>query len=411
VSDERAVAAAVQHREPELWEFLEHVVNLDSPSFAKELTDRVGRAFAERAEALGFDVELDRQSEHGDNVVARIEPDVPEDQRAGRILLVGHMDTVFGPGETRERPFRREGGRAYGPGILDMKTGLVIGLEAVAVARELADEWRTGLTFIMNTDEEPGSPRSRDVILRQAPRHDLALVLEPGTGTDAPMLTMGRKGVGILRVRVEGASAHAGVEPELGVNSVVDMAHKIIEISGLADPAAGTTVTTGVVHGGTHPYVVPEECLLELDVRVPTLAEQERVLAGLEEIVARQHVEGAKAVLSGGFHRPPLQPSPAAEHAAARLVEISERLGYRVGTATSGGASDGNLTAGVGVPTIDGLGAHGGHAHSPLEFIEEVSVTKKCQLLASFLTGWNGGEIRLPGDAGRHAGHLATGRS
>ncbi len=389
-----AVRAEVARREPELWEFLETVVNLDSPSFDKELTDRVSRAYADRARAFGFEVELDAQTEHGDNIVARIRPSGDAASYRGAILLVGHMDTVFGPDTTLERPFRREGGRSYGPGIFDMKAGLVIGLYGIASALALAEEWRTPITFIFNSDEEPGSPRSRDVILREAPGHALALILEPGTGTvDAPLLTTARKGVGILRVRVEGRPAHAGVEPELGVNSILDMAHKIMEISALANPVEGTTVTTGVVNGGTHPYVVPEECTMEMDVRVTSLEEQQRVLDGLDEIVSREHVEGAKAVLTGGFHRPPLTPTPASERIAQELIRLSDELGRRVGTGSTGGASDGNLTASVGVPTIDGMGAHGGHAHSHLEFIDDVSIARKTELLAAFLTRWNSGDV------------------
>lgn len=389
-----AVRAEVARREPELWDFLESVVNLDSPSFEKELTDRVGSAYADRARAFGFDVELDPQTEHGDNVVARLRPPGNASEPRGSILFVGHMDTVFGPGTTAERPFRREGGRATGPGIFDMKAGLVIGLYGIASAIALADEWRTPITFIFNSDEEPGSPRSRDVILREAPGHALALILEPGTGTaEQPLLTVARKGVGILRVRVEGQPAHAGVEPELGVNSILDMAHKIVEISDLAHPEGGTTVTTGVVHGGTHPYVVPEECTMEMDVRVTTLDEQQRILDGLEEIISREHVEGAKAVLTGGFHRPPLTPTAASTRIADELLRISGELGYQVGTGSTGGASDGNLTASVGVPTIDGMGAHGAHAHSHLEYIDDVSVPRKAELLAAFLSRWNDGEI------------------
>lgn len=392
------IRAEVSRREEELWEFLETVVNLDSPSFEKELTDRVSRAYADRAQALGFDVEFDRQTAHGDNVVARLRPPGDASEHRGRIMLVGHMDTVFGPGTTSERPFRREGGRSYGPGIFDMKAGLVIGLYGITTAMALVDEWRTPITFIINSDEEPGSPRSRDVILREAPGHALALILEPGTGTaDEPLLTTARKGVGILRVRVEGRPAHAGVEPELGVNSILDMAHKIVEISALADTAQGTTVTTGVVDGGTHPYVVPEECMMEMDVRVTSLEEQQRVLDGLADIVSREHVDGAKAVLTGGFHRPPLTPNAESQHIADELIRLSDELGWRVGTGSTGGASDGNLTASVGVPTIDGMGAHGAHAHSHLEYIDDVSVPRKTELLAAFLIRWNAGEI---GEAG-----------
>ena len=396
-SDIRDIVATVERRDAEQWEFLEHVVNLDSPSFEKELTDKVARTFAGRAEEFGFSVEYDPQTEHGDNVVARLVPDVPEDERTGAILIVGHMDTVFGPGETERRPFRRENGRAYGPGIFDMKTGIVVALYAVAAARDLADVWRTPITCIFNSDEEPGSPRSRDVILREAPKHDLAFIMEPGTGTkEEPLLTVGRKGVGILNVRVDGAPAHAGVEPELGINSIVDMANRIIDIASLADAAVGTSVTVGTARGGTHPYVVPETTEISIDSRVPTLDEQQRVLDGLEEIVAKEYVSGAKAVLSGGFHRPPFEPSETSLAVADQLIRISRTIGYELGTGSTGGASDGNLTQSAGVPTVDGMGAHGAHAHSHLEYIEAESVPRKTELLAAFLNEWNAGATRLP---------------
>lgn len=397
-SDLSTIVKSVERRNAEQWEFLEEVINLDSPSFEKQLTDRVGRVFARKAEEFGFRVEFDMQTEHGDNVVARLVPDVPEEQRTGSVLVVGHMDTVFGPETSKERPFRRVGGKAYGPGILDMKTGIVIALYGIAAAMEVAEKWRTPITCIFNSDEEPGSPKSRDVILLEAPKHDIAFIMEPGTGTkNRPLLTVGRKGVGILHVRVDGAPAHAGVEPELGINSIVDMAHRVIEIAKLADDGAGTSVVTGVVAGGTFPYVVPETTKISVDSRVKTLEEQQRVLAGLQRIVETEYVPGAKAVLSGGFHRQPFVPNSASMAVAEELVRLSRTIGYELETGETGGASDGNLTQNAGVPTIDGMGAHGGHAHSDLEYIDEECVPKKTQLFAAVLDRWNAGEIDTRG--------------
>lgn len=369
----------------ELLGFLEQVVNLDSPSDHKDLVDVTGRAFADRCREIGLHVSFDRQNEFGDNVVARIGN--PDDvDHHPRVLLVGHMDTVYGRDTATERPFHIDGGRAYGPGIHDMKGGLVIGLFALQAALAHASAWRTAVTFVLNSDEEPGSPRSRELISREAHRHDLALILEPGR--PGPALTLGRKGVGIFHLAVGGVAAHAGAEPERGANAITDLAHRVVAAAQLADPnatgEAGTTVTPGVIAGGQKPYVVPDHAELELDIRVPSLAEQRRVLDSLDRITDSQPTSGTTAKLEGSFHRPPMEPTDATYAYAQQLRDIAAAQGYPLGLGTSGGASDGNITASV-IPTLDGLGTHGGRAHSPDEYIDVDSLFSKCAALAGFL--------------------------
>lgn len=383
--DTDRVLAAVGRYEKEMMAFIETVVNQDSPSTSKELCDAVGLIYADRAREFGYDVKLDAQERYGDNVVACYP--VADPGRRPRVLLIGHMDTVFETDTTSERPFTTDGTNAYGPGIYDMKTGLVIGLYAVKCAIEMADTWRTPITFIFNTDEEPGSPCSRDVIEREAPAHDLALILEPGQ--DGPALTVGRKGVGIFEVTTEGRAAHAGVEPEKGVNSIVDLSARIARIAALADPRTGTTVNVGVVSGGTQPYVVPSRATCRIDVRVPTIAEQHRIETGLAAIVAEPGVPDARCTLTGNFHRPPFEPTEASDAYIRRLQAIADSMGYSISAEVSGGASDGNLTARAGIPTIDGLGAQGGYAHRPDEFIEIVSIAKKTAILCGLLLEMN----------------------
>jgi glutamate carboxypeptidase len=394
----------VDAAEADMWQWLETLVNLDSPSADGALTQRVADQLARYAAECGLTVEMVPQPEpYADCVVARWTPgpDVPPSELAPPVLLIGHMDTVFGPDETRRRPFRLdlERDRAYGPGVYDMKGGLVIGLTAVrSVLEQHGEAWRTPITFIMNPDEEPGSPVSRELINAEAPGHGLSLILEPGRGTaESPTFTVRRKGVGILRVDVKGVEAHAGQEPELGVNSIVDIAHRILAIDAIQDFAAGTTVTAGVVRGGTHPYVVAGAAQLQIDARVPSQAEQDRVLRELRRIVDATWVPGADATLSGGFHRPPMVPDDRTLRIAETIARFSTELGYPLGIGDSGGASDGNLTAALGVPTIDGLGAQGGRAHSADEYAVASSIAAKCRLVARTLAWWNdGGVIRTP---------------
>lgn len=386
--------------EPKMWDWLETLVNMDSPSQSKDLTQHVATTLAKYATECGLDIQFVPQPEpFADCVVARwTPPSTPgEAQTRPPVLLIGHMDTVFGPDETKTRPFKLDldRDRAYGPGVYDMKGGLVIGLTAIrCLLEQYGSQWRTPITFIMNPDEEPGSPVSRELIHAEAPGHGLALILEPGRGTEeAPTFTVRRKGVGILRMDVQGVEAHAGQEPELGVNSIVDMAHRILAIDAIQDFSAGTTVTAGVIRGGTHPYVVAGATTLQVDARVTSEQEQERVLRELGRIADTTWVQGANASLSGGFHRPPMVPDERTLDIARAIVRFSEELGYPIGIGESGGASDGNLTAALGVPTIDGLGAQGGRAHSSDEYIIASSLRAKCQLVARTLQWWNDGGL------------------
>lgn len=374
-----AIGAAVAARAPEALRFLEMLVNMDSPTEDKALSDRVGDVLERKAAGLGFACGRDRQEVYADTRLCRL--GAPEARQ--RVLMVGHFDTVYAAGTAAARPFRIEGGRALGPGVLDMKGGLVVGLFAVEAVQGVLGKVPLELTFLFNGDEEIGSPGSRHLILEEARRHDLALILEPGR--PGPSITIGRKGVGIFRIGVTGREAHAGAEPENGINSIVEAAHKTLAIEALTNPAVGTIVTPGVVHGGTRPYVVPGETRLEVDCRVASEAERARIEAALADIVAHSTVPGARATLEGGFHRPPMEQGAAAAEHIARLQEVARAMGYPLGTATTGGASDGNLTASVGTPTIDGLGVHGGRAHSAEEFIDIASLEAKTRVLAAFL--------------------------
>ncbi|MBJ3776582.1 M20 family metallopeptidase [Acuticoccus mangrovi] len=375
-------AAEVSARAEALIAFLGTLVDHDSPTEDRALTELVGDLLAAKAEALGAETSRDPQDRFADNRIARwrggAAPDTP------KVLLVGHFDTVYAAGATAQRPFTNRDGIITGPGCYDMKGGLAIGLFAIeALAAAAGGRPPLDITFIFNSDEEIGSPASREVILREAADHDLALVLEPGR--PGPALTMTRKGVGIFELEVEGREAHAGAEPEKGLNAIVELARKTLEIAALNDLAAGTSVTPGVVEGGTKPYVVPGRARLSIDTRVPNAAEQARVEAGLAAAAAEGFAPGVTAKLSGRFHRPPMECSDAARAFLEVYRRTASALGYEIGAAESGGASDGNLTAAAGVPTLDGLGAQGGRAHSDEEYVETPSLEMKAQALAGFL--------------------------
>jgi glutamate carboxypeptidase len=348
----------------------------------RDLCEHAGDLLVAKAESLGMVCSRDPQTRFADNRIARLHPaGLPPD--APRVLLIGHFDTVYPRGSVADRPFRVANGRAYGCGVLDMKGGLTAGLFALQAVQEALGALPFAVTFVFNSDEEIGSPCSRRVIGEEAARHDIALVLEPGL--DGPGVVMARKGVGIWRLTVDGVEAHAGAEPEKGANAILEMAHKIVAVTALADPALGTTVNAGVIEGGTKPYVVPGACALEIDIRVQSAAEQARMERALHALAETAVVPGTRTQLSGSFHRPPMESSPASRAHLTRLQQIAAAAGTSIEGGGSGGASDGNLTAAAGLPTIDGLGPRGGRAHSPDEFMEVPTLALSCRILAVFL--------------------------
>lgn len=293
-----------------------------------------------------------------------------------RVLIIGHHDTVFPLGALAQRPFTVEDGRATGPGVFDMKGGIVQAVHGVA---SLAD--RTGVEILISADEEIGSGESRDLIVERARACGAVLVLEPSA--DGGALKTARKGTGTFEVIVSGKAAHAGLEPEKGVNALVEVAHLVLKIATFGDPSRGTTVTPTVSSSGTADNVVPALARVLVDCRVVEADERERVencFAGLASTVA-----GASIEVRGGFNRPPMPPSasvdlfPIAQDVAAELG-----LGVIEGVAVGGG-SDGNFTAAAGVATLDGLGAVGGGAHADHEWIDVTVMPDRARLIAGLI--------------------------
>jgi len=383
---ENPFAAYVDARQEEMFDFLSRLVRMESPSQEKQCVDAVIDLLETAYRNLGFKTERLPRDQYGNHLIANLlGGDGP------RVLFVGHADTVFPLGTLTTMPLRREDNRLLGPGVEDMKGGLVVMLYAIRALLGLRGSPKGSLRVVVNSDEEPGSPTSRDLWPDLCKDVDWTFILEPARPDGG--LVLRRKGVGIFHLTVKGRSAHAGAEPEKGASAIRVLAKKILDLEALADLKVGTTVNTGVIQGGTHPYVVPAEAKASIDIRVPTLAERERVLAGMKAIVERGDLPGTQASLEGKFHRPPMEPAPGIERLQRIVEEEARTVNLQIRWALTGGASDGNNISAAGVPTVDGMGPVGGSAHSPDEYMDIPSLYQKTVLLASVLDRLVGREV------------------
>lgn len=300
-----------------------------------------------------------------------------------RVLLLGHHDTVWPIGSSATHPFTVRDGVLRGPGCFDMKAGLVMAFHAVAALAALGSDTGAlnGLTLLITGDEELGSPSSRELIESEAAGCAAALVLE--ASADGGALKTERKGVSLYEVRVEGRAAHAGLEPHRGVNAGIETAHQMLAVAALGDTEAGTTVTPTVLTAGTTTNTVPAHGRFSVDVRVRDAGEQTRVDTALRGL--RPVLDGATVDVTGGPNRPPL-PHAASDALYRRARQLAVDLGIgELAAAAVGGASDGNFTAGVGIPTLDGLGAVGGGAHAADEHVVVAELPRRTALLATLV--------------------------
>lgn len=300
--------------------------------------------------------------------------------RAARVLVLCHADTVFPAGTIGRRPFRIDDGRAYGPGVFDMKAGIVVALDAIEQLGDASDH----VSLLITGDEETGSVTSRALIEEVAAQVPAVLVLEPSLDG---ALKVGRKGGSFYDLHFHGLAAHAGLEPENGRNALVEMAHWATDLPSLADPAQGTTVTPTLARAGTAMNVVPDSGVLSIDVRALSMAELDRVDRAVRDLALQRAGSsgGVEVRIVGGLNRPPLEVD-----GSRGLVELCRAAALRAGlaepgTATVGGGSDGNFTAALGVPTLDGLGPAGGGAHAEHEWVEIPSIAERTRLVAGML--------------------------
>jgi glutamate carboxypeptidase len=379
--DPDALRRTVDARLPRFLAELERLVNIDCGSYTPDGVNRVADAVVASLTELGAEIEriphrpTSGTPQLGDLVVGRIVGDGP------RILLIGHMDTVFDPGTAAARPFRLAGDRATGPGVTDMKAGLLAGLHAVAALHALGA--RPAVTFVANPDEEIGSPFSSSRIRELAPDHDVALVLECARANGD--IVSARKGIADYRLTVTGRAAHAGVEPEKGRSAILEAAHQVLAHHALNGRWPTVTVNAGVIRGGTRPNVVAERCEVQLDLRAATTEAFEAASDEVERIAAQPTVPDIRIELEKIAGHPPMEKSEASGRLVELAVALASDLGFELRDAATGGASDANTTAALGVPTLDGLGPIGGDDHSVDEWLDVTSIVPRTALLAGLI--------------------------
>lgn len=354
-------------------------VRAESPSFDKPFVDRFGAMVAAECRRRGAKVTRLRQKKSGDHIRAEWNP--RGGQGKGQVLVLGHLDTVYELGTLARIPYRVSRGRAYGPGVFDMKAGIVIALFAMDALAAVNAEPGRRIVFLWTSDEEIGSGTSRRLIEREARRGDAVLVLEPSLGPRGSVKTS-RKGVGEVEIVATGRAAHAGLNPQDGVNAIEEIAGQIARISRWNQSSRGTTVSAGVIKGGTRTNVVPESARVVVDVRASRESDMRALDRKFRSL--RPILRGAKLEIRGGFNRPPLErKASAALYAKARA--LADEMGIALGEASVGGGSDGNFTAALGIPTLDGLGAIGEGAHSPGEHILIRALPERAALVAGML--------------------------
>lgn len=372
------VLAAAKSRLPKMIALVRRLVEQESPSFNKPAVDALGRMLAREFEQRGAKVKLHRAASFGDHLQADF-----AGARGGQpVMLLGHIDTVYDVGTLSGMPWREERGRLCGPGVLDMKTGIAQMLFAIDVLRAVRGELPRPVRVLLVTDEEVGSASSRAITERLAKQSAAVLVCEPPFGLEGALKT-GRKGVGEYTVRVRGVAAHAGLEPEKGQSAIVELARQIVRIATFTEMKRGLTVNPGVLRGGTRTNVVAEHAECEVDVRIAKLADAARVekkFRSLKPFNRRCQLE-----VSGGVNRPPMERSKAVAALFKLARQAGGELGLKLTEVTVGGGSDGNFTAALGIPTLDGLGAVGDGAHARHEFVVTTEISRRTALLARLI--------------------------
>jgi glutamate carboxypeptidase len=363
---------------------LQATVNIDSGTYTKPGVDRVGTYLEQRFQACGFSTRFDQQEQLGNHLVATHSGPAPQ---GASILLIGHIDTVFPAGEAQRRPFtisQRDGRRiATGPGVLDMKSGVLIGLYGLRILIAAGGANYQRVTFVCNSDEEIGSPSSKPLIQELARQADAVIVLEPGRTKGT--VVSARRSSGQYRVEVHGVSAHAGVEPQRGRNAILELAYQVRKMQALNGTIPGTTLSVGVIHGGERTNVVPDYAYCDMDVRASDSAAIAAIEAAMRRVAQQKVMQGTRITLSGSMISQPYERNERNVRLVRLAQEVGDELGLKIEDVGSGGASDANNTAVLGVATIDGLGAGGGLAHNPGEYVELDYLPTRIALLAGLV--------------------------
>lgn len=366
-----------RRREPRLTADLKELVEIESPSSDKPSIDGLAELLAGKFKSVGAEVHIHRVKTYGNHVQA----DFAGANGHRPVLLLGHIDTVWELGTLKQMPFRMADGRICGPGVLDMKAGICIAMHALSLLQEHKIP-HPPVRMLLVSDEEVGSHSSRPITEKLALESQAVLVLEPGQGLEGALKTA-RKGVGVYEVKVIGVAAHAGVDPGKGVSAIHELAHQIQTMAGFTDFARGLTVNAGVIRGGTRSNVVAAEAWTEVDVRVKTIEDGKLIDEKMHSLRPRD--PRCRVEVSGGINRPPMERTEKVLSLYKKAAQVAEALGKKVEEQSTGGGSDGNFTAALGVPTLDGLGAVGEGAHAVTESILIDQIAPRIALLAGLI--------------------------
>ncbi|NWA45544.1 M20/M25/M40 family metallo-hydrolase [Pseudomonas reactans] len=375
----KQIQAQSEQYKAEALKLLERLVNIDSGSGYEPGLTQVRDIAVDELKQLGFSIELvPDKAANNSHVVATL-----KGTGNAKILLMAHMDTVFKEGSAAERPFHIKDGRAYGPGVMDDKGGIVAGIYALKVLKDQGFKDYAQITFLLDASEETGSDAASDLIRKTAKGHDVTLNLEPGRPADG--LVVWRKGSATAVVEVKGKAAHAGVAPELGRNAAMEAAHQILQLGKLGDEEKKTTINFTVIKAGDRTNVIPDQATAKADVRAALPEEFDRIEKDLARVSANKLIPEAEVKTSLQRGLPPMPQTPESDKLVAIAQGIYAELGKTLTIEGSGGAADASLSAGVGTPTLDGFGIVGGNIHTPEEYAEVESVVPRVYLLSRMI--------------------------
>ena len=368
----------LQSKESEMLSLIERLVNIDSGSNNKKGIDAIGTILRAEYEQLGFLVETVEQPNNGNHLVIK-----HKNATNPQIFLCAHMDTVFKDGTAAERPFTIKGDRAYGPGVIDMKSShvaLLYALKALILDEQQGVE---NVCIVLNSDEEIGSPTSRKLIEATAAGKQYALIMEPARKDGS--FVSARRGGGSYSLFVTGKAVHAGIEPQNGRSAIEELAQKIIKLHKLTDHEEGISVNVGLIEGGDSVNTVAPSAVAHVDIRISRMEQQEYLDNCVKAICVTPDVPGTSIKLTGGINRPPMVKNEKTVELLEVVKAVGEPLGITIADTATGGGSDASFTSGIGIPTLDGFGPVGGNVHSEEEYLEIPTLVERTHLLSKVI--------------------------
>lgn len=374
----RELIGYLETRQAAIIQSVRRMVEMESPSHHKKSVDLLGERLAQAFREIDGEVRFHRGGKFG----AHLQVDFAANTKRPPVLLLGHFDTVWDLGTLASMPFREADGRLWGPGVLDMKSGIAQMIFAIEAWRTLHGKLQRPVRVLLVTDEEVGSESSRPITESLATKSGAVLVVEPSYGLEGALKTA-RKGVGDYTLKVKGRAAHAGLDFEKGASAILELSKQLLEIAKFTDLKQGITVNAGVVRGGTRTNVIPDEAEAEFDLRIAAAGQAktlDRKFRSLKPFDSRCQLE-----VSGGINRPPLERTEQVVRLFRTAQQIAAEIGWHLDEASVGGGSDGNFTAGLGIPTLDGLGAVGEGAHARNESVLISELVRRTALLARLI--------------------------